>query len=207
MCGSGRFLLPLLSSGIEVEGVDAASAMLQACRRHAQRQQLRPVLYEQSIEQLALPRQYGMAFVPSGSMGLLEPPALNNALLSLRRHLAPGAALLLEIMTFDDTNVDQESLDARIVQIDKATRIVYRCQANASGNGDSIRYDGRYEKWHHNELLEVELESLVLWKHEPAAFLQLLRDCGYVRQHIVEPEPYGSLRGSGCVAFEAFVGA
>jgi SAM-dependent methyltransferase len=207
MCGSGRFLLPLLSSGIEVEGVDAASAMLEACRRHAARQQLSPILYEQAIEQLALPRQYGMAFVPSGSIGLLENTALNKALLSLRRHLAPGAALLLEIVIAGGTDESEGILDSRFVQIDEETRIVYCCQANPSANGDSIHYDGRYEKWQHNELLAVELESLVLWKHEPAAFLQLLRNCGYVRAQIVEGDPYGSLRGSGCVAIEAYVGA
>ena len=207
MCGSGRFLLPLLRSGIEVEGVDDASAMLEACRRHAAKDKLNPVLYKQSIEALALPWRYQMAFVPSGSIGLLERDSLKNALSSVLHHLEPGAPLLLELATFDDGLDEEENLDPRVVQIDEESRIVYRCNARLSGEQDSIHYDGRYEKWRNAELLAVEEEALVLWKHEPATFLQVLRDCGYVRAHVVDGEPYASLRASGCLLIEAYAEA
>lgn len=207
MCGSGRFLLPLLRSGIEVEGVDDASAMLEACRRHAVRAQLKPVLYEQSVEALALPGRYRMAFVPSGSIGLLESNRLRGALASVLHHLEPGAPLLLELAVFGDGQDGEEAQEPRVVQIDAATRIVYRCHARLSGERDSIHYDGRYEKWRNAALLAVEEESLVLWKREPVAFLQLLRDCGYVRAHVVDGDPYASLRASGCLLVEAYAEA
>jgi SAM-dependent methyltransferase len=209
MCGSGRFLLPLLRSGIEAEGVDDASAMLEACRRHAAKQQLSPVLYKQSVEALSLPRRYRMAFVPSGSIGLLERDSLQNALSSVLHHLEPGAPLLLELLiAVFDGGVDGEgSLDHRVVPVDEETRIVYSCTARLSGEQDSIHYMGRYEKWRNAELLAVEEETLVLWKREPAAFLQVLHDCGYVQAHIVEGEPYASLRASGSLLVEAYAEA
>ena len=203
MCGSGRFLLPLLNSGIEIEGVDESSAMLEACRHHAARQRLTPVLYEQSVEALVLPRRYRMAFVPSGSIGLLECDGLKNALSSVRQYLEPGAPLLLELAIFGDGSDGEGSADPRVVQIDEETRIVYRCNARLPEERDSIHYDGHYEKWRNAELLAVEEESLVLWKHETAAFLQVLHHCGYVRAHIVEGTPYASLQASGCLLVEA----
>ena len=33
MCGSGRFLIPLLQKGIEIEGSDASAEMLDECRK------------------------------------------------------------------------------------------------------------------------------------------------------------------------------
>lgn len=207
MCGSGRFLLPLLRSGIEVEGVDDAFDMLEACRRHAAKRQLKPVLYKQSVEALSLPRRYRMAFVPSGSIGLLECDGLKKALFSVLRHLEPGAPLLLELAIFDGGVDREKGLDPRIVQIDQETLIVYRCTARLSSGRDSIHYNGSYEKWRNAELLAVEEEALVLWKREPAAFLQVLRDCGYVRARVVEDEVYASLRGSGCLLVEAYAEA
>src|SRR5438128_1166120 len=62
MCGSGRFLLALLAAGIDVDGIDASAAMLDACRRHAAARGLAPSLHAAALERLALPRRYALAF-------------------------------------------------------------------------------------------------------------------------------------------------
>lgn len=133
MCGSGRFLLPLLRAGVQIEGFDASPAMLAACHLHAAKQNLKPVLYCQFIEQVDLPRRYRMAFIPSGSIGLLASDhALHLALVQLRRHLEPGAVLLLEIIPLSEENAsdtdDERDLQARSVRVDSERTIVYRCR-------------------------------------------------------------------------------
>lgn len=141
MCGSGRFLLPLLRAGVDVDGVDAAPAMLEACRRRALAEGLRPALYLQVLEELALPRKYRMAFVPSGSLGLLAEPALSAALCRIRRHLEPGASLLIELV---DPKAGEEitgHVDQRAVQLDDETSITYICRCRCAADGASIAYE------------------------------------------------------------------
>jgi SAM-dependent methyltransferase len=98
MCGSGRFLLPMLAEGVDVDGVDASSDMLEAARRHAAERGLdvHYRLHEQAAEDLSLPRRYGFAFCSSGSFGLLPNAAVAG--LALRRmhdHLVPGGSVLV----------------------------------------------------------------------------------------------------------------
>jgi ubiquinone/menaquinone biosynthesis C-methylase UbiE len=58
-CGTGRIVLDYLAQGIDVDGVDNSPEMLAVCRAKAQKLGLSPVLYQQRIEQLDLPRCYG----------------------------------------------------------------------------------------------------------------------------------------------------
>jgi SAM-dependent methyltransferase len=67
MCGTGRFLLPLLAQGFDIEGVDLSPDMLSACRARARTLNLSPVLHEQSLSRLELDRQFGLVFIPSGA--------------------------------------------------------------------------------------------------------------------------------------------
>jgi SAM-dependent methyltransferase len=207
MCGSGRFLLPLLRAGIDIDGVDAAPAMLEACRRSAAREHLAPVLYGQRLEALALPRRYALAFVPSGSIGLVERSALPTALARLRHHLEPGATLLLELAQSADAPVGGADAPARVVRIDDATTITYTCQAGLTADGGAIRYEGRYEKRCGVDVIGVETESLLLCRHTPERFVELLAACGYVSARVVEGDAYPSLGASGCVLLEARVDA
>ncbi|MBI2856330.1 MAG: class I SAM-dependent methyltransferase, partial [Chloroflexi bacterium] len=100
MSGSGRFLAPLLERGIDVDGVDASPHMLQACRDRCARKGLIPVLYQQFLQELSLPRRYGFMFIPAGSFGLiLDSHEAADSLKRLYDYLLPGGKLLLEIQT------------------------------------------------------------------------------------------------------------
>jgi ubiquinone/menaquinone biosynthesis C-methylase UbiE len=98
-CGTGRLLLDLLAHGVEAEGVDNSPEMLALCREKAAAQGLSPVLYEQPMERLELPRRYRTILVPSSSFQLLTDP--EDAAEAMRRfgtHLQPGGILALPFM-------------------------------------------------------------------------------------------------------------
>ena len=61
MSGSGRFLLPMLTAGINIEGVRGGHCA--TCMRRAAELGLAPVQYEQLLHELDLPRRYASAFV------------------------------------------------------------------------------------------------------------------------------------------------
>lgn len=206
MCGSGRFLLPLARAGLDVEGVDAAPAMLDACRRHALAEGLRPVLHHQALEALALPRRYTMALVPSGSIGLIEAPALDAALRRIQRHLAPGGVLLLELLVLGAGDRVTTCEDPpRVVQVGADGEITYRCRAHLAPDGASIRYDGHYEKREGGTLVGTETESLTLHLHHPEGLVERLVRNGFEHAGLRPGNEYPSLADSGCVLIEARV--
>jgi hypothetical protein len=203
MCGSGRFLLPLLRAGVDIEGIDAAPAMLHACQRRALLEGLKPVLYQQDLEELLLPRKYRLAFVPSGSIGLLADSALPSTLRKIKRHLEPGAALLLEVVCFKASEGVAFDSEPRVVQIDSETTITYTCRGSLATDGESIKYDGIYEKRRNAVIVETETETLSLLLHKPARYTELLVACGFSRVSVLASREYPSLGNSGCVLIEA----
>jgi len=71
MCGSGRFLLPMSLAGLPVDGVDSSAAMIAACRAHARSLGSDVSVFLQELASLELPHRYSLAFIPSGSIGLV----------------------------------------------------------------------------------------------------------------------------------------
>jgi SAM-dependent methyltransferase len=97
-CGTGRLLLPLAAAGIDVEGLDAAPAMLAVCRREAASRGLSVTLHEADMSDFSLPRRFGFVFCAAGSLSLLaEPGVLERALGAIRRACRPGARVAFEL--------------------------------------------------------------------------------------------------------------
>jgi SAM-dependent methyltransferase len=97
-CGTGRLLLPYLSAGLEVEGVDPSADMLAICRQRAEARGLTPILYQQTMQALDLPRRYRTIFVPCGTIQLVvERDEAFEALRRFHAHLEPGGTLVLTV--------------------------------------------------------------------------------------------------------------
>ena len=62
-CGAGRLLLPLLSTGLDVDGCDISPDMLAFCREGAAKQGVTAILYQQAMHDLELPRRYQTIFI------------------------------------------------------------------------------------------------------------------------------------------------
>ncbi|GAB4153598.1 MAG: hypothetical protein Fur0021_19460 [Candidatus Promineifilaceae bacterium] len=97
-CGTGRLLLPFVAAGLDVDGVDSSADMLAICRQKAAARGLKVNLYQTSMHQLALSRQYKTIFIPCGTFCLLI--NRDDALQALHRiyaHLAPGGELVFNL--------------------------------------------------------------------------------------------------------------
>lgn len=99
-CSSGRLILDYLSQGIDIDGVDISPEMISLCKQNAQKKNLKPNLYNQSMTELSLPRNYKTILVPSSSIQLLLEPDL--PLQTMKRFynlLESGGALVSPFMT------------------------------------------------------------------------------------------------------------
>jgi len=98
MCGTGRFLIPILEQGIDIDGTDASREMLERCEKKCNIKGLTPTLYYQKIQDLKLPRNYGLIFIPSNSFGLItEEDEVEESLKKLYACLIPEGQLIIEI--------------------------------------------------------------------------------------------------------------
>ncbi|MBK7974420.1 MAG: class I SAM-dependent methyltransferase [Deltaproteobacteria bacterium] len=112
MCGSGRLLVPLIRAGLVVDGTDSSRHMIAACQRRLAIAGVCADIVDQPLEALSLPHRYGLAFIPSGSIGLLtSDDTLLVALARIREHLLPDASLLLEFTEPEDEASTPDLLD------------------------------------------------------------------------------------------------
>jgi len=100
MCGTGRFLIPILEKGIDIEGTDASKEMLNSCLQKSRIKNLSSTLYFQRLQELSLSKKYSLIFIPSGSFGLITAEdEVTESLKRLYEYLLPGGSLFLEIST------------------------------------------------------------------------------------------------------------
>lgn len=96
-CGSGRVLLPLLASGVNIDGCDISQDMLDQCSANAQKLGLATMLYAQPMDSFEIPRRYRTIYI-CDSFGLAG--SRERDLNTLRRcyaHLEDGGVLIVNI--------------------------------------------------------------------------------------------------------------
>lgn len=99
-CGSGRILLPLAAAGVAVTGLDNSPAMLGRAQAEVDRRDLgdRVRLALGDMANLDLGGEYPLITVPFNSWMHLESAAqMATALRGIRRHLAPGGRLVIDV--------------------------------------------------------------------------------------------------------------
>lgn len=104
MCGTGRVIVPLAQAGFRTAGLDIALEMIRAVERKTAALKLadRVRAVQGDIRSFDLRTQFGLALVPLNSLMHLETVADQLAALqALRRHLAPGGVLVLDLFNPD----------------------------------------------------------------------------------------------------------
>jgi len=101
-CGTGRLLIPLLSSGLEVSGLDASAAMLEVARQ--KREDLSPELasrlhlHQGDMSEFELGQQFALILIPFRSFQLLlTTEAQRRCLICVGRHLALRGKVIINL--------------------------------------------------------------------------------------------------------------
>jgi len=177
MCGTGRFLLPLIEEGFDVQGFDASGHMLDALRNKAKQKNLLPGVWQGFIEDLKRPEKYNLIFIPSGSFGLItEQAAVKNALKIFYNHLNDDGIFLFE----GETHKSVPTLDvwrgSQWKRPDGKTILLSIC-ANLEGNICSTIC--KYELVDKNNIIHTEIEDFVVRLYEPDELISLLQEAGF----------------------------
>jgi SAM-dependent methyltransferase len=101
-CGTGRVMIPLLSTGFDVHGLDASTAMLEVARQ--KREQLpaedakRLHLHLGDMCEFELGQQFAFIFIAFRSFqNLLTPEEQRRSLVCVRKHLAPNGKAIIDL--------------------------------------------------------------------------------------------------------------
>lgn len=204
-CGSGRILVPLLESGIAIEGIDYSSSMLNSCRAQCQARGLSTTLYHGDMGSFSLDEKYADIIIPGGSFQLIE--EREEAILALRNfygHLEPGGRLTMDLILEMDFEVNKVSmrtweippnevitLESRIIEVD------FLKQKTVSLL--------KYEKWSEGQLMQTELQRFPLFWYGLHEFQLLLESIGYTEVTFSADYSYGTLpsHAGAMITFEA----
>lgn len=191
MCGTGRFLLPLLAQGFDIEGVDLSRDMLGACRSRAQTMGLLPVLHEQRLANLKLSRQFGLVFIPSGSICLLTDEAeVDASLRSLHAAMLPDATLVVEVERLLPRAAETSGTwGGRWIERPEGGKLIISWLSQYSSVQGISRSIHRYELVKDGQLVMNEYEDFELKFYEPRQFQQLLERAGF--SEVRELEAFG----------------
>jgi ubiquinone/menaquinone biosynthesis C-methylase UbiE len=194
-CGTGRLLLDYLAQGIDIDGVDLSPEMLAMCIEKAQQLGLRPVVFEQAMEKLDLPRTYRTILVPSSSFQLLtDPQDAQEAMRRFFRHLEPGGVLVMPFMLLWNEPTTQRIVQGAWELAGEAVRpadgsTIRRWTRSTFDLAQQLEStEDRYEVLRDGAVIATELHMrspATRWYTQQQA-LHLYQEAGFTRIHILK---------------------
>lgn len=179
MCGTGRFLIPLLQEGFTVHGFDASEHMLGSLYHKALVLNLEPTVWPSYIENLKRSERYKLIFIPSGSFGhVIDLNDVTNVLKIMFEHLADDGIFLFEAETSQSIpseldvwrTMDCQRADGKIIRIHRLTTLK-----------ESVCYSiDKYELLDSNQVIQTECEIFnVRLYDDPNLLISMLNNAGF----------------------------
>jgi hypothetical protein len=179
MCGTGRFLIPLLKEGFPVEGFDASPFMLDALRQKCAAYKLNPYVWEGFLQDLNQPKKYDLIFIPCGSFCLMtDETDVKASLRSLFNHLDAEGIFLFEAETLRAASPSpgiwkgcvHKKSDGTSILLSKLTLPLKNCVETTIC---------RYELIADHKVIHTEIEEFKIRLYEPEFLEKLLRETGF----------------------------
>lgn len=184
--GTGRFLIPLLEAGVDIEGLDHSPQMLALCRKFCRERGLDPVLHEADMAAFELPQVYQAIIIGAGA--IKELPGREAVLRSLARcraALVPGGRLFVDIvpprLVSLASSRDRPTKPAPM-RYWRRGRFMWTLQTvlleydSAKDRTMALR---RYEKWRDGQLVATELHEFCMQHWTLEGFERLLVEAGF----------------------------
>lgn len=184
MCGTGRFLLPLLAEGFNVHGFDASKHMVDALLAKAKLQNLQPNVWEGFAENLDNKQKYQLIFIPAGSFGLItDHDAIKATLRAFYDHLADDGILLFEAETL---KAAPEAGIWRGFKWQRPDGKMLLLSMFSTLEGNLCSSVGKYELVKGNQIIQTEIEEYKVKLYEPEELTTLLKLCGFKEINLIK---------------------
>lgn len=187
MCGSGRFLLPLIQEGFDVSGFDASEYMLKALHEKAESKSLKPNIWQDFVGNLDGNNKYNLIFIPSGSFGhIIDFTEIKRSLKNFYDHLNENGVLLFEAESSLSAPISQLGLWRGMVcnKPDGNSILISRL----SSIQDNVCYSiDKYELLEDNKIIQTEIEKFnVRLYDDRTILLNILKETGFKEVRILK---------------------
>lgn len=179
MCGTGRFLLPFLQDGFDLQGFDASQNMLNSLKEKSKLLGLSPNVWHGYVEQIKQDDYFSLIFIPSGSFGLLiDETVASNTLKSFYNILEPGGVLVFETETPKSIPEKFGVPRSSVYKRNDGNMILASFFDIPTENnvGTSIC---RYELVTGNQIIKTEIEEFKVRIYDPEKLVKILKNIGF----------------------------
>lgn len=188
MSGSGRFLIPFLAEGFDIDGVDASPSMLAVARDKSEAAGLSPLMVEARLDEMAMPRTYKLVLCVAGSMSLVtDRSEFRNIMTNILQHLDPGGRLLMELFTPEGAMKRNNEVFGRWVDLDETRRILLTIVMQYDRKTKTSRMIDKYELFDGSSLVDTELEVIDQRYWEIDELTEELLEAGFTSARALKP--------------------
>lgn len=183
MCGTGRFLIPLLDAGYDIEGFDASDYMLSVLKEKAPQAKISHCF----IQDFSSPKKYGLIFVPYGSWGLITNPSESlKGLEIMHHHLLPGGKLILEIETVDSVPQPCGVVRRSTMTRKNGSKIALSCVTSYDPETQIFRSQTRYDSLENGAIAATEYEDFQQYLYRFEEMDEMLKAAGFtnIKKHV-----------------------
>jgi 2-polyprenyl-3-methyl-5-hydroxy-6-metoxy-1,4-benzoquinol methylase len=187
MCGTGRFLIPMLQEGLDIQGFDASSHMLDALKqKYAKISSQQPPVWQQFIQDFKSEKKYNLIFIPFGSWGLItDIKASKECLSSMYKHLSPTGKLVLEIETVESVPKPCDVWRYGSHTRDDGSKLAIKTLASYNPQTQIYSAICKYESIRNNQIEATETENFEQYLYKFNEMDQLLKEVGFttIKKH------------------------
>lgn len=185
MCGTGRFLIPLLQAGYHIKGFDASKPMLDALKKKYAQLTTQPApVWQQYVQDFtkttSTGEQYSLIFIPYGSWGLItDLAAAHTGLQNLHEHLGPEGKIFIEIETIHSVPTDLNTWHRGVHTRKDGSFIALNTKPTYNATTQRFQATCHYESIIGNKITETETEDFQMHLYRFEEFNTMLRAVGF----------------------------
>ena len=176
--GTGRMLIPLIQSGLNVEGVDLSPEMLAQCKINLEQHGIKADLYQQDLAKMSLPNKYGAIIMPTGSFCLLPKHIINDVLASFYNHLDEGGEFIVDLLLPSD--FVSGKVESYAYDFGNKTGLLFTINSQEiDWVSQKTSYIHRYELLKNGEIKQTEISNFILYWYGISEFEMMLEAAGF----------------------------
>lgn len=179
MCGSGRFMIPLLKKGFSIDGFDTSPYMIKLCKEKCKKENLSCQILEASFETFKNTKLYNLVFIPSGSFCLLiNKNDIENALKVIYNYLNKNGKFVFDFDTIHSLG-DLGIWKGSWVEKEDQSKIIIRSISKFNSKTNIQTSLNIYEKWEKGQIIKTETEEFNLKLYEIDELEKILKNNGF----------------------------
>lgn len=180
MCGTGRYIIPMLEKNLDVEGFDASEHMLRALHNKCLEKNLTPTISQCFIQDFKSERNYAFIFIPSGSFGLItNRDDVKRCLQNIYDHLIPGGKFVFEIDTPQAITAPLNMWNKSTYKKSDGTIIIGHQRPTYNRTAQIVTITCHYEQKDQTGLIASESEKVQLRLYKRYEIDPLLKEIGF----------------------------